>query len=311
MKLNLRMLATAVTLALFFAALVHTGARVARAQSEQQREEAQADAEQKKGRRFFGLFGGGGQKKPKKQPSGKPTGAAAGADERLEGDDTLVVRPDVPEETLANRSERINENEDAAVPYYNNFLSSYRLGPEDVISITVFGLERYSRPSVTIPPDGRISYYGIREGVHVAGKTTQQVADEITKHLDEIIIDPKVTVSLEKAMSARFGVVGDVGRPGIYTMTRRLSVYEALNEAGGVLPTGNKKKVAVMHWNPDRTMKITFIDIAAIEKGRAADNYFLSPGDQVLVTGNRYKTFEKVLKVVPIISFARIFTGGW
>ena len=230
--------------------------------------------------------------------------------ERLEPDDASRVRVGVPESVLANRREQMSEEAEAEIPYYNNFMSTYLLGPEDVISISVFNHERYSRANVTVPPDGKIDYFFIRDGLHVAGKTRQQVADEIERHLDEYIIDPKVFVSLEKSMSQRYGVLGDVAQPGIRTMTRRLSVYEALTEAGGILPTG-KKQVVVLHWNPDRTLKSTTIDIAAIQKGKAADNYFLRPGDQIFVPGNRWKTVDKVLKAMPVLSFARIFTGGW
>jgi polysaccharide export outer membrane protein len=235
----------------------------------------------------------------------------AGAAERLEQDDKGAVQADVPVGTMINRRERIDEEADAEIPYYNNFLSSYKLGPEDVISVTVFDLPKYSKEAIVIPPDGRISYYLMRGGLLVAGKTTQEVADEIARHLDEYIIDPKVTVSLEKAMSARYAVIGDVAQPGIRPMSRRLSVYEALSEAGGVLSTGNKKGVVVLHWNADRTMKQVPINVSAIERGKAADNYFLSPGDQIFVPGNRWKTVDKILKALPVISFARVFTGGF
>jgi protein involved in polysaccharide export with SLBB domain len=248
------------------------------------------------------------QKKSEQKPT--PTRKTE-AGERLEPDDASRTPADVPEEVLANRRERLGEDSDAEIPYYNNFFTTYRLGPEDVISVSVFGLDKYSKSGITVPPDGRIDYYFVPEGLHVAGKTTREVAEEITKHLDEYIIDPKVTVSLDKAMSMHYGVVGDVAKPGISIMSRRLSVYEALNEAGGVLPTGDKKKVVVLHWNADRTMRTIPIDVAAIEKGKAADNYFLSPGDQIVVPGNRFKSVQKVLSLLPVLSFARIFTGGW
>jgi polysaccharide export outer membrane protein len=245
------------------------------------------------------------QKKDDAKPSQKPA-----ADERLEPDDTSRTPADVPQEVLANRRERMSEDADAEIPYYNNFFTTYRLGPEDVISVSVFGLDKYSRSNIVVPPDGRIDYYLIPEGVHVAGKTTRQVADEIKQHLDEYIINPKVTVTLDKAMSMRYGVIGDVAKPGIMPMTRRLSVYEALNEAGGILRTG-KKQVVVLHWKADRMMQTTVVDVAAIERGKAPDNYFLSPGDQIFVPGNRWKTVDTILKALPVLSFARIFTGGW
>src|SRR5919112_1132004 len=96
-------------------------------------------------------------------------------------------------------------------------------------------------------------------------------------------------------------------KPGIRPMTRRLSVYEAITEAGGILNTG-KSQVVVLHWDADRMLKATTIDIAAIRKGKTADNYFLRPGDQVFVPGNRWKTVEAVLKLAPILSFARSFS---
>ena len=251
------------------------------------------------------------QKEEKKKGEDAPQRpAAAKPGERLEPDDTTPARDDVPEAVLANRREQMSEEADSEVPYYNTFLTSYKLGPEDVISVSVFGLEKWSRSNITIPPDGRIDYYMIRGGLHVAGKTREQVEDEIAKHLDEYIIDPKVTVTLEKAMSARYAVLGDVAQPGIRPMTRRLSVYEAITEAGGILNTG-KSQVVVLHWDADRMLKTTTIDVAAIRKGKAADNYFLRPGDQVFVPGNRWKTVEAVLKLAPILSFARIFTGGF
>ena len=227
---------------------------------------------------------------------------------RAEADDVRLVQsasgPDAP----APSEGEADKDESA---YFNGFLTAYRLGPEDVISVKVFGLERYDKANIIIPPDGKIDYYFVRGGLRVAGRTTQEVADEITKHLEEFIIEPQVTVSLDKAMSQRYYVIGDVAQPGIRIMSRRLSAYEAIMESGGVLPTGDKKRVAVSRLKPDGMRDVVNVDIAAIEKSRAPDNYYLRPGDIVIVPGNRYKTVKKVLDLLPVLSFARIFTGGF
>lgn len=252
--------------------------------------------------------------KPKQkndQKKGEPVKPSSQAGERLEPDDTNALPSDVSAEVQAGRREQTSEEEAAVLPYYNMFMSSYRLGPEDVISIAVFGQERYSKAGIVVPPDGRISYYLIPEGIHVAGKTTQQLQDELTKRLDEYIIDPKVTVTLEKAMSARYSVLGDVAQPGIRIMTHRLSVYEAIAEAGGVLETGNKSKVIILRRQPDGNFRQILVNIKEIERGRAKEMAFLVPGDQVVVPGNKLKILDRVMKMLPIISFARIFTGGW
>ncbi|MCA1816199.1 MAG: polysaccharide export protein [Acidobacteria bacterium] len=234
--------------------------------------------------------------------------------ERMEPDDPAgAARSDVPAETQAGRHENMTEDEASVTPYFNNFMSTYRLGPEDIISITVFGpyQDRYSKSGIVVPPNATITHPLIPEGIFVGGKTTQQVQDEIRKKLDEFIVEPKVTVSLDKAQSAVYWVVGDVGQPGIRPMTRRLSVTEALYMAGGVLDTGNKSKVVINRRGPDGFIHSTVINVAAIEKGKQPDNFFLAPGDQVLVPGNRLKTVKAIMSMLPVVSFFRIFTGGF
>src|SRR5215211_7308939 len=176
------------------------------------------------------------QDKDKKQPV---------VGDRLEPDDTRRTPTDVSDDIQANRQETLAE-EAGFTGYYNNFFSTYRLGPEDVISVEVFNQERYSRKGIIIPPSGRISLSLIPGGVFVNGKTTAEVAEIIKKHYDEYIIEPQVTVSLEKAVSYRYSIIGDVGQPGVRLMSHRMTVTEALAEAGGVLSTGDKSRVYVL-----------------------------------------------------------------
>jgi len=266
------------------------------------------DGDQKKDDGFYQkVFGKDSKDSNKKAKSGN-TQSQPG---RLEPDDTASLPADVPAETQANRRGLLSEEEAAIVPYYNNFMTTYRLGPEDVISVSVFGQERYSKTGIIVPPDGRISYPLVPEGIFVAGKTTQQVQDELVKKLDEYIIDPKVTVSLDQAKSARYSVLGDVGQPGIRTMTRRVSVYEAIAEAGGVLNTGDKSKVFILRRKSDGNLGPIFVNVKDIERGRAKEMAFLVPGDQVVVPGNKLKTWQQVMQMASVVSFARLFLGGW
>jgi protein involved in polysaccharide export with SLBB domain len=218
---------------------------------------------------------------------------------------------DIPAETQANRVDQSSE-ESAVVSYYNNFFTTYRLGPEDVISVTVFGQDRYSRSGITIPPSGRISLALIQGGLFVNGKTVDEVAELIKKRYDEYIIDPEVTVSLDKAASYRYSIVGDVAQPGIRLMNRRMTVTEAIAEAGGVLNTGSKSGVVVLRRQQDNTFAKIPVNVDAIYKGKAPDSTFLIPGDQIFVPGNKLKTFQKIFGFAQVLSFARIFaTGGF
>ena len=227
------------------------------------------------------------------------------------------ARSKKPSKTLAevtadgqtNRRDQAAE-EDAIVPYYNNFFTTYRLGPEDVISVTVFGQDRYSKGGITVPPSGRISLALIPDGIFVNGKTVDQVAELVKKRYDEFIIGPQVSVSLDRAGSYRYSVIGDVAQPGIKLMSRRLSVTEALSEAGGVLQTGNRSKVFVLRRQANGTLTPIPVNVSAIYKGQAPDSIYLVPGDQVVVPGNTLKKLQTIMGFTQVLTFARLFTGG-
>lgn len=226
--------------------------------------------------------------------------------DRLEPDDASRTPSDVSDEVQANRQEQILE-EAAVNPYYNNFFSTYRLGPEDVISVDVFNQERYSRRGITIPPSGRVSLSLIPGGVFVNGKTVDEVAEIIKKKYDEYIIDPQVTVSLEKAASYRYSIIGDVAQPGIRLMNHRMTVTEAIAEAGGVLNTGDKSKIVVLRRQSSGVLAQIPVNVSAIYKGKAPDSTYLVPGDQIVVPGNKLKKFQQIMGFTSILNFARIF----
>ena len=210
-----------------------------------------------------------------------------------------IAAPTVPVDGTAGDDQKTPEAE-AILPYYDNYLREYRLGPSDQISVEVFGqCPDYCKTGITIPPNARISYPLVREGILVAGKTVEQIAAEITKKLDEFIIDPKVTVTLDKANATRYSVMGNVALPGVRVMDRKVSIYEAVLEAGGVTKNGDNKKIALVSYGKDGRLARRIVNLAEIEAGKA-DMVYLSPGDQVFVAGKGFsiaKAFDIMLKV--------------
>jgi len=235
--------------------------------------------------------------------------ATESTDKAVDQKDKSKPAAEVTADGQTNRTDQSSE-EAAIVPYYNNFFTSYRLGPEDVISVNVFGQDRYSKQGIKIGPSGRISLALIPDGIFVNGKTVDQVAELIKKRYDEYIIDPQVSVSLEQAGSYRYSVVGDVGQPGIRLMTRRLSVSEAVAEAGGVLQTGDRKKIVVLRKQADGTLKQIPVNLSAIYRGQAPDSVYLAPGDQVVVPGNTLKKLQTIMGFTQVLTFANLFRGG-
>ena len=141
------------------------------------------------------------------------------------------------------------------------------------------------------------------------GKTPAEVEEMIKKKYDEFIIDPQVTVSLEKAASYRYSVIGDVGQPGVRLMSHRMTVTEALAEAGGVLSTGDRSKVYVLRRKNDGFVDPIQVNVSAIYKGKMPDNTYLVPGDQIVVPGNKMKKVKEWLSYTSVLSFAHVF--GW
>lgn len=201
------------------------------------------------------------------------------------------------------------DDSENVLPYYSNYLKEYRLGPNDVITVEVFGqCPDYCKTGITVPPTARISYPLIREGVLVGGKTVEQVADEITKKLDEYIIEPKVTVTLDKAMSVRYSVMGKVVTPGIRIMDRKVSLYEAITEAGGITKEGDRKKISIISFDAQGKLSRKDLSLVDMETGKIP-MIFLNPGDQVVVGGKGF-TVDKFFDYVGKFSALRLLFGS-
>ncbi len=204
-----------------------------------------------------------------------------------------AARSVTEEERNRLRRETQSEEDAALLPYINNFFTTQRLGPEDVITVDVFEQPSYSRPNITIPPSGRINYPHIGQ-VMIAGRTTEEIEKEITEKLSEYIRQPVVTVQIMQVHSLKFMVIGDVTSPGIYEMTKRMTVTEALARAGYVTRYGDLKNVNVLRMQPSGQPVPIPVNMKEVMKGKVED-VFLAPGDTVVVPGNTFKTVEKVL----------------
>src|SRR5262244_4630680 len=110
---------------------------------------------------------------------------------------------------------------------YQEFYDTYRLGPADEIAIRVNGQPDYTVERAKVSPTGSV-YHPLLGDVEVAGMTVPRLTKRLTKDLGEYLVDPKVSVSLLEANSAKIGVLGDVLHPGILVMNKPMNVLEAI-----------------------------------------------------------------------------------
>ena len=122
--------------------------------------------------------------------------------------------------------------------------ADYRVAPNDTLVIDVFGEKDLSR-QVTVSASGRINMFLLDE-VEVAGKTTTEIKDLLTKLLDkDFLVDPQVAVEVKEYRVREVFVNGMVNKPGSIALTgdQPLSILGALARAGGLTPRGNEKKI--------------------------------------------------------------------
>ena len=159
--------------------------------------------------------------------------------------------------------------------------SNYRVGPEDVLEISVWR-EDTLKKEVLVRPDGGISYPLVGE-VQAAGRTVQEIREEITKRLDKFIPDPVVTVTILKTGSQRVYVIGKVNKPGEFAIGRYVDVLQALSMAGGLTPFADSNNIRVMRRDGDRQAVLPFEYGAVIRGQKLEDNVQLRAGDVVVV----------------------------
>jgi polysaccharide export outer membrane protein len=242
--------------------------------------------------------------KPVEQNSPKQTRERQVVDKKARSGTTASnpSKSDAPQQALRREDE--SEGEASIVAYVNNFFTTTRLGPEDVITVDVFDQPNYSRTNITVPPNGRVNYPVIGQ-VIVASRTIEEIEKEITERLAEYIREPKVTVQLVQVHSMKYMVVGDVTTPGIYEMTRRMTVNEALAKAGDVNHYGDMKNISVLRMQPNGQATPLPVNLQEIRRGKAQD-IFLIPGDTIVVPGNKFKTIDKVMSVATLGYWMRV-----
>ncbi len=155
---------------------------------------------------------------------------------------------------------------------------AYVIGPEDLLYVRVWGNAELSG-TVSVGPDGMISLQLIDE-VKASGLTPHQLEVELAQRLKKFIVEPEVNVQVLRVNSRTYIILGDgVNRPGIYPLTRPMSVLEALIAGGGFSPFAKKNKIYVLRG----TTRFPF-NWNDVSKGKKLEqNIQIQNGDQIYV----------------------------
>lgn len=169
----------------------------------------------------------------------------------------------------------------ASAPAEGPALEPYTIGPEDVLNITVWKNEAMSRV-VPVRPDGMISL-PLLDDVQAAGLTPMQLRDVLAKKLAEFIPNPDVSVIVNDVRSFKVSVMGEVAKPGRYELKSWTTVVDVLAQAGGFTQFAARTRIAVLRPTGKTMKRIPFNYNKVVSSGGEEENFYLQPGDIVLV----------------------------
>jgi len=165
---------------------------------------------------------------------------------------------------------------------------NYILGPEDQLNINVYGSSLVNW-KLDVSPEGNINIPGIGL-LNVAGKTIEQATSSIKSKLVAnnyaIGRGTNVQVSLGNIRSIKVIIVGEVEKPGTYTLPSLATVFNALYSANGPNDNGSFREIEIIRNNHI----IRHLDIYDfLVKGDQKDNIGLQDQDIIRVPTYRIR----------------------
>jgi polysaccharide export outer membrane protein len=178
-------------------------------------------------------------------------------------------------------------------------VSEYRIGPQDLLKISVFGVAELSQ-EVRVNSNGQISLPLIGN-LQAGGRTIQELEHDIASKLAQgYLQSPQVSVFVKEYTSQRVTVEGAVKKPGIYPLTGRTTLLQVIATAEGLDELANPQGIMVFRVIKGKKMGAVF-NLAQIRHGAAEDPQIY--GDDIVVvdqSGSK-SAFRQFLQSVPAI----------
>ena len=156
--------------------------------------------------------------------------------------------------------------------------TAYSIGPADVLQISVWKEPELSRDA-TVRLDGVVTIPLLGD-TPAAGKTPNELADDISKKLAKFIEKPRVSVGIAQANSSRIYIIGQMVRSGEFPLSRRMTVLQGLALAGGFKEFAKTEDIVIVR--QDRT--VVPVNYKRIADGKdMSQNVALMAGDTIVV----------------------------
>ena len=176
---------------------------------------------------------------------------------------------------------------------------AYRIAPLDKLKIIVAGVDDLSGTFQTDTRDRFVLPY-IGE-VDATRLTAADLAGTLERKFAAYVKDPHVAVNIDEASSLSFSVDGQVGQPGIYPLTARMTLLRAVAAAKGASEFARLDDVVIFRTVEGRPMAGLY-DLNAIRHGNYTDPSVFA-GD-VIVVGDAKgrRQFQQFLQSIPLFT---------
>jgi len=156
--------------------------------------------------------------------------------------------------------------------------ASYSIGPADVLQISVWKEPDLSREA-TVRLDGVVTIPLLGD-TPAAGKTPNELAEDISKKLAKFIEKPRVSVGIAQANSSRIYIIGQMVRSGEFPLSRRMTVLQGLALAGGFKEFAKTESIVIVR----QDLSVVPVNYKRIADGKdMSQNVALTAGDTIVV----------------------------
>lgn len=171
--------------------------------------------------------------------------------------------------------------------------ASYVLRPGDVLRIEVWGQQQYSG-QFQIDEAGML-HYPVLGALRAVDLPLGALRDTLRAGLEQLFARPFVTIT----PLFRIAVLGQVNRPGLYTVDPTLSVLDVVALAGGASPGGNLNKIRVYRTGEAQQLSYEREAVA----GRSLREIGVRSGDEIVVP-RRFFTRDDLTVVLLLAQIA-------
>lgn len=186
----------------------------------------------------------------------------------------------------------------------------YRLQPHDLIAIKFWSSPELNEEQ-RIRPDGRISLPFVDE-VQAAGLSPEELDKVLTERYSAELNRPDLTVIVREAALPQIFVGGEVGIQGIVPLTENLTLFRAIQRAGGFKTTARRKDVLIIRLPPGGEPVARKVDLMPVLTGRNPSlDPLLAANDIVFVPRTKVESGKLFIQqyLNDLIPLQNVFSG--